>query len=222
VVAQLIADSVAKWGNGLVEAAVFGTAEPAAIADAVGRFCEQELGAPFRDGLFYAASVGCVVGVRLADDSEVVIKAYQPRWTPAFLSSVRAVQAHLADAGFPCPRPIAGPLTLGTARCLVETFLPDPGPVVIEPGMLGTSARALAAQIRLCASLDGAGLRAHPLNTGGTGLYPEPHSPLFDFVLAYASRCEHAIDPDSKVHIRARPRLAADGAALFALAELLD
>ena len=28
------------------------------------------------------------------------------------------------------------------------------------------------------------------------------------WLLAYASRCEHAIDPDSELHIRARPRLA--------------
>ena len=41
------------------------------------------------------------------------------------------------------------------------------------------------------------------------------------WVLAYASRCEHAIDPDSEVHRRARPRLAADGEALLALADLL-
>ena len=35
------------------------------------------------------------------------------------------------------------------------------------------------------------------------------------WVLAYAARCEHAIDPHSEVHRRARPRLAADGAALL-------
>ena len=33
---------------------------------------------------------------------------------------------------------------------------------------------------------------------------------------------EHAVDPDSELHVRARARLAADGAALLALADLLD
>lgn len=337
----LISESVAKWGHATVEAAVFGTREPAAIADAVGRFCEHDLGVPLRDGLFYAASVGCVIGVRLADESEVVIKAYQSRWTAAFLGSVRSVQAHLAGAGFPCPRPIAGPLRLGRALCLVEAYLPDPGLAAIEPAMLHASAAGLAEQIRLCSHIrgaEGAGLRDHPLNAATSALYPEPHSPIFDFeasaagaewidafaveakqllkgdhsepviahtdwsarnvrlgservlavydwdslalvpestavgqaaatwsstaepgeqapslteivdyvrgyeyarghafsagehraigaavvwVLAYAARCEHAIDPHSELHRRARPRLAADGAALLAVADRL-
>jgi hypothetical protein len=328
----LISESVAAAGRATVEAAVFGTEEPAAIADAICRLCEHELGSPVNEGLFYAASVGCVAGARLADGSDVVVKAYQPRWTAAFLRGVGEVQAHLAAVGFPCPRPIAGPLRLGRALAVVEEHLPDPGPAPIEPAMLRASAAGLAEQVRLCGRLDGAALRDHPLRSPTSSLYPEPHSPVFDFaatapgaewidalaaraktrrdgdesapviahtdwsarnvrlsaarvlavydwdslalvpestavgqaaatwsataepgerapsvaeiveyvgryeqargrvfsrdehraiggavvyLLAYASRCEHAIDPEGTVHVRARPRLRADGEALL-------
>jgi hypothetical protein len=201
--------------------------------------------------------------------------------------------------------------------------------------MIAVSAAGLAEQVRRCEPLDLPGLRDHPLNAPPSSLYPEPHSPVFDFVataagaewidelavrakrmregdvgalvvahcdwsarnvrlssdrvlavydwdslalvpestavgqaavtwrstgepgeeapsvaeivrfvrcyesargreltraewtaiggaavwvLAYASRCEHAIDPGARLHRRARPRLRADGEALLALA----
>jgi hypothetical protein len=338
VLTQLISESLAASGNAAVETAVFGTGDPAEIAGMIGRFCTRELGVPLRDAFVYGASVGCVVGLRLDDDSEVVVKAFQPRWTGLFLGSVHSVQQHLAFAGFPCPRPILGPRRLGRTLALVESYLPDPGLTRVEPSMLTVSAAGLAVQIGLCAGLDGVGLADHPLNAATEGLFPEPHSPVFDFaatatgaewidafavraraqrdrdpgepviahtdwsawnvrfdcervlavydwdslalvpestavgqaaatwsstpapgerapsltemvgyvrayeaargrpfsagehraiggavvwVLAYASRCEHAIDPHSELHRRARPRLAADGEALLALADLL-
>ena len=72
-------------------------------------------------------------------------------------------------------------MPLGRALALVETFLPDPGAVSIVPEMLAVSAAGLARQIELCAALDGRALAAHPLRARASALYPEPHSPVFDF-----------------------------------------
>jgi hypothetical protein len=43
------------------------------------------------------------------------------------------------------------------------------------------SARGLARLVALAAALDPAGLDEHPMSLPKTQLYPEPHSPLFDF-----------------------------------------
>ena len=153
------------------------------------RFCEHDLGSPAADGLFYGASVGCVAGVRLADGIRVVIKAYQPRWTVPFLVAVHDSQRHLADSGFPCPRPVLGPRRLLGALALVEECVSDPGSAPMTPEMLAVSATGLAKQIGLCRGLDGAALRDHPLNASASTLYPEPHSPVFDFA-ATASGAE--------------------------------
>ena len=51
----------------MVDTDVFGTGDPAAIAAIVDRFCLDELGARVEEGLFYGASVGCVLGVRLEE-----------------------------------------------------------------------------------------------------------------------------------------------------------
>ncbi len=67
-----------------------------------------------------------------------------------------------------------------------EEVLDDPG---WPPGGLGerelcVSAEGLSRLVTLAAEVPGdavAGLVAHPLRTPDAGLYPEPHSPLFDF-----------------------------------------
>src|SRR5437660_5570512 len=130
---RLIGDTIAGRGNALIEEAVFGTDDAGAIARSLEDLIVEHLPAPPADGLFYAASAGCVAGVRLVNGGEVVIKAFQSRWTAEFLRCVAAVQDHLADAGFPCPRTITGPLESGTATVLIERLLPDPGPVPIVP-----------------------------------------------------------------------------------------
>jgi aminoglycoside phosphotransferase (APT) family kinase protein len=51
-----------------------------------------------------------------------------------------------------------------------------------SPAARGVSARGLARQIALCGDLPDSGrLVDHPLRPQGSQLYPEPHSPLFDF-----------------------------------------
>jgi hypothetical protein len=160
---------------------VFGTADTAVIASAFEGLVLTALGTHIDEPMFYEASVGCVVGLRLHNGSKVVAKAYQPRWSEGFLRAVQRAQDALSGSGFPCPRPVCGPVALLAGHALVETYLPDPGREPTTPAMLGVSATGLAAQIRLCRELDGAGLRPHPMDAHEDDLYPVPHSPIFDF-----------------------------------------
>ncbi len=181
-----------RWGATAIEEKVFGTADPEAIAVLVSRFCEEQLGAEPSAGLFYRSSAGCVVGVHLADDRDAVIKVFQTTWTETFLRTIQNVQGHLASHGFPAPRPLLAPRPLGSGRAnltLTEAWLPDPGMVVpSHPGARRASAAGLARQIALCRGLLGvAGLLEHPLSQPVEGLYPAPHSLLFDFEATAAS-----------------------------------
>ncbi len=183
---ETVAAELSTSGVSDVERAVFGTDDPSAIDRIIGRFCEARFGDAPAAGVFYRSSVGCVAGVCLAAGRRVVLKAYQDRWTKRFLEAVLAVQAHLDALGFPCARPQGGPVPLQAQRAnlvTVETWLDDPGMSVDRRAQARrASAAGLARQIGLCRDLRGlGGLDHHPLRRPVVGLYPEPHSPLFDF-----------------------------------------
>jgi Ser/Thr protein kinase RdoA (MazF antagonist) len=184
-VAEVIASEMARSAVSDVELAVFSTNQPDRIADITARFCIDHLGLGPSDGLFYHASAGSVVGLGLESGSKVVMKAYQHRWTATFLAAIHEVQRHLAERGFPCPEPLVGPHPIAEGlRCLatIEAWLPDPGMKPLSgPHARCISAAGLAHQIEWCQDLDDlGGLSQHPLGLK-EGLYPEPHSPLFDF-----------------------------------------
>lgn len=134
--------------------------------------------------LFAVESVGRVYGLRLDNGSSVVVKVLPPRWSVEFLEAVQRVQSALWSAGFPCPRPLA----LLDWPALVESLLPDPGAQRPAPSLSAVSAAGLARQIELCRGLDGSGLEQHPLRDPGMGVFPEPHSAVFDF----AATCDGA------------------------------
>ncbi len=185
-VASLIAAQHAKWGTSAVDEEVFGTGDAAGIASLVDRFCCDVLGAGAEAGFFYGASAGCVLGVRLADGAEVVVKAYQERWEAPYLRAVQTVQGHAARRGIPCATPRRGPAPVVPGRpnqAIVESYLPDPG---LRPHASAAerrvSAAGLARQIAVCRELPALPeLADHPLRRTAGGLYGEPHSPLFDF-----------------------------------------
>lgn len=160
---------------------MFGTADSGEIASALSELCLETLGSAVVGPLFYEASVGCVAGLLLRTGSAVVVKSYQPRWSVRFLSAVREVQAALSGSGFPGPHPLAGPVPLLGGYAMVESYLPDPGSRRATGPMLAVSAAGLADQVTRCAGLEAPDLRPHPLDAGGTDLYPTPHSPIFDF-----------------------------------------
>src|ERR1019366_4736431 len=113
---------------GAVEDAIFGSTDPEMIARMIDDAARRQAGVAVGGGLFYAASSGCVFGLRLADGRSVVLKAYQPRWELLFLRAVQRVQRGVAQRGFPCPTPIAEPVAVGAGWATMESLLPDPGP----------------------------------------------------------------------------------------------
>jgi hypothetical protein len=159
---------------------VHGTDDPAAIAGQLDRLLDGTLGARPAGGLFHVASVGSVTGIGLTDGRRVVVKAFPPRYGRRFLGAVGQVQDALVADGLPCARRLAGPEPVGRGLATVEAFLDDPGqPSAFGPDEQRASARGLARLIEVAPRVDG--LEEHPLRTEDGELYPEPHSPLFDF-----------------------------------------
>jgi len=182
--AQLIADAGADWVDWPVERAIFGTAEPAAIAVEIERFALEELGSRVEEPLFFESSVGSVFGLRLADGREVVIKAHQPTEPLDYLKAVQTVCRHLAASGFPCPRPLLAPRPLGLGHATVEELRADGDWAdAHDPAVRRRMAELLAALFDLGRDfVDLPGLRPGLLNRVEDGsIWPRPHSAIFDF-----------------------------------------
>lgn len=84
-------------------------------------WCRRWLGSPPARVLFQTGNLSAVTGLRLADGRRVVVKARRPA---ARLDGCLAVQRHLAETGFPCPLPLAGPAPLGSLTATAEMYLP--------------------------------------------------------------------------------------------------
>ena len=87
-----------------------------------------------------------MTGLRLADGREVVVKARPPA---ARLAGCVAVQAALAGAGFPCPRPLAGPAPLGPLAATAEELVAGGDLLAPGPDAAGRFASLLAELVRL-------------------------------------------------------------------------
>jgi hypothetical protein len=178
--ADLISGAITDRGTDMVEQAVFGTADSEVIASGFEEAVRGILMLQIDEVMFYETSVGCVVGLRLEHGSQVVMKAHQRRWSDGFLRATQHVQGFIAAAGFPCPRPLAGPTNVLGGLAVIESYLSDPGRRPTTEPMLAISAAGLARQINLCRGLAVAGLGPHPMDAE-QDLYPLPHSPIFDF-----------------------------------------
>lgn len=180
--ADLLAPRVRESG-GLMERAVFGTADPNTIAAIITATAQTILSGPTVAGcLFYAASSGSVCGLRLDDGRAVVLKAHQRHWEFPFLRACQRVQHALAMDGFPCPAPLGDPAALGAGWATLETFLPDPGGTALrDDALLPSSCAGLARVITSCRDVSSDGLDQHPFRLAPGGRYPTPHNPIFDF-----------------------------------------
>jgi len=109
-------------------------------------WCRRWLGAEPVEVLFRAGYLAEVTGLRLADGRGVVVKARPPA---ARLRGCVAVQAALADAGFPCPRPLAGPAPLGRLAATAEELVAGGDLLTPGDGAAGRFAALLAELVRL-------------------------------------------------------------------------
>jgi hypothetical protein len=109
-------------------------------------WCAEHLGSPAESELFRTGHLACVIGARLADGREVVVKV-RPA-APRIAACVQ-VQQRLFDSGYPCPQPLAGPALLAEYEATAESYVPDGA---VRPGSdrgAQPFATALARLVRL-------------------------------------------------------------------------
>src|SRR5580704_8476970 len=93
------------------------TLDPACLA----RWCMEHLGSPPADEIFRSGYLSAVIGLRLADGREVVVKV-RPG-SPRIAACVE-VQRRVFLAGYPCPRPLTGAAPFGGDVATAEAFVP--------------------------------------------------------------------------------------------------
>ena len=181
--AEPIAVLVASPEGRILSESVLGTADPARIALSLQGFCSSMLGSQIEEVLFCDVSIGAAFGLRLGDARRVVLKAHRPDRAPDLLACVHRVQLHLADRGFPCPKPVLGPAPFGAGLATVDRLVAvGEFADAHEPEIRREMARALARLIELASEVPQEALT--PLEGPWwpeDGLWPPPHNALFDF-----------------------------------------
>jgi hypothetical protein len=137
------------------------------LAHAVGRLV------PAEECFFAAASAGLLLGLRLADGSRVALKAMRPR--PGLREAVR-VQGHLHAGGFPCPRPLQGPVPFGRGVAVLHEWVEAPQRDLREATLRHRVATLLVELVRSAPWVDG----LPPVFPGARTPFPPPHDPRFD------------------------------------------
>jgi hypothetical protein len=92
-------------------------ADPARLA----LWCAEHLGSPATAELFRSGYLSAVIGLRLADDREVVVKV-RPG-SPRIAACVE-VQRRLFESGYACPEPLCGPAPFGDGVATAEVYVP--------------------------------------------------------------------------------------------------
>jgi Phosphotransferase enzyme family len=96
--------------------------------------------------LFSSGHLSAVIGLRLADDREVVIKVRPD--APRIAACVE-VQRRMFESGYPCPEPLSGPAPFGDDVATAEVYVPDGAALPSAQHASRVSAEAFARLIRL-------------------------------------------------------------------------
>jgi hypothetical protein len=91
--------------------------DPAHLA----QWCTEHLGSPPADEIFRSGYLSAVIGLRLADEREVVVKVRPD--SPRIAACVE-VQRRLFQAGYPCPQPLTGAAPFGDDVATAEAYVP--------------------------------------------------------------------------------------------------
>jgi hypothetical protein len=122
--------------------------------------------------------------MELIDGRQVVIKAYQPRWSFHLLQAVSSTQQRLAAAGFASPVPEIAPLRFEGVVASIDRLLFDPGMRLLETNEMSISAASFAEAVSILGAVDARPwVDKHAMDRPSGSLYPIPHNPLFDFSL---------------------------------------
>jgi len=137
-----------------LEAVLFGTGEPEAVAAILEEFLATEL-APVVLARHYAASVGTVAIVDLADGTRAVLKVH--RWNTSLtrLSAVQQVQIRAREHAIPAPRPLLEPTPLLGGIATVEEYLPGEIRSARAPGVRVVLASELQRIVEIARALVG-------------------------------------------------------------------
>jgi len=174
---------LAAHGDPAVQRVVLGVVEPTEIAHLFVAWVEEHLGSAPVDCWLWAVTVGCVAGLELADGSKVVVKAYAPDHSEASLLSMQALQRAAASVGVPVPSPLSPPRPLGVSLATADAALLDGRhPNLRLAADRTTAARGFVELIEALKRVPDEIAATRPLSKRSiVGLYPVPHSPLFDF-----------------------------------------
>ena len=149
---------------------------PVVDAASLATWCELHLGSPGESELFRTGHLTCVIGTRLADGPEVVVRV---RPAAPRLTACTEVQRRLFDSGYPCPQPLAGPAPLGEYEATAESHLPG-GAMLPDSGRTAQPFAAALAQLVHLAQRPGQIPSLAPAppwaawNHGQGGLWPWP------------------------------------------------
>lgn len=167
-----------------VEAAIVGQSRDEVDAW-VSRALESLLGEPVREVLFRSGRIDAVYALVTEAGAEVLLKVHRPPVDVDARRLVGQAQHLLADAGFPCARPLAGPAWVEDKVVSVETLLPEGERADgHDPEIREAVANGLAEQVTV--------LAAHPELVGSIGRPPawcyyergawdSTHDAVFDF-----------------------------------------
>lgn len=114
--------------------------------DSLARWCSEHLGSPPAAELFRSGYLSAVIGLRLADGREVVVKVRPD--SPRIAACVE-VQHRMFQAGYPCPRPLTGPTSFDGAVATAETYVPGGATLPSADHAPVAFAEAFATLIRL-------------------------------------------------------------------------
>ncbi len=145
-------------------------------SECLARWCMEYLGSPPAEEIFRAGQLSEVIGLRLADDREVVVKV-RPN-SPRIAGCVE-VQRRMFLAGYPCPEPLTGSAPLGTDIATAEAYVPGGAVLPSSDRAAVAFAGAFAELIRLAprpaeVSTLGPGPSWAAWNHAGNGLWPRP------------------------------------------------
>jgi phosphotransferase family enzyme len=116
---------------------------PVVDAASVAAWCEVHLGSRAESELFRTGHLACVIGARLADGREVVVKV---RPTAPRIAACTQVQRRVFDSGYPCPQPLAGPAPIDEHEATAESYIAD-GAVLPDSGRTAEPFAAALAQL---------------------------------------------------------------------------
>jgi hypothetical protein len=94
---------------------------PVVGAASLAQWCTAHLGSPPADDIFRSGHLSAVIGLRLTDGREVVVKV-RPN-SPRIAACVE-VQRRMFEAGYPCPEPLTGATAFGDDIATAEAYVP--------------------------------------------------------------------------------------------------